>query len=367
MSLGNVNISVSVPPHKTSATKATPQQLRQLQQIHLQRKLHQQGGHKVSSLTANQVQQVTKAQLTAPLIIQQQQQQILKQPVSVQQFQQIMQQQKAAQQATQAQAQQQGTATIQQIITSVAPPTTTATVIATQLLSQGQTQPVQTVTKVSLPMSMGTTLASQPTRTTTPMTVTSIPSSNTVTVMSHGVPAAIASPSATISSPTVTLTPSQQTTLVKHVQDNIGSPNKTLPVTQATIAQLKAVQQQVAVGRQVSGLAATSMQGQTVHVAQVPGVQTQIKGPSVAVQQAVQQVQAQAQQQRQQAVAAVHAAQAGSITVSSVGNTNTTMVQVTPQGQVVQTVPQSGAANTQDPKSAQSTPYTMRLRNPPKH
>ena len=160
-------------------------------------------------------------------------------------------------------------------------------------------------------------------------------------------------PSVTMTTATVTLTPNQ-TTLVKHVQEGIGSPNKALPVTTATLAQLKAVQQQVS--RQVTGMSAASVAGQTVHVTQVPSVQQALKGPSMAVQQAVQQVQAQAQQQRQQAVAAAAAAAQAGVTVTTVPPA-TTIMQVT-SGQVVQTVSQAGALS-QDQKSP---PYTMRLR-----
>ncbi|XP_064649340.1 helicase domino-like isoform X3 [Lineus longissimus] len=173
VSVGGLNISVSMPQQKTGAVKAATisqqQQLqRQLQfhQIQQQRKLHQQ---KVTAL--GQPQAVGKAQIPGPNTIQIMQQQ--QKTFTMQQIQQLVKQQ-----------QQQGHAqTIQQIITSMSPAHTSGTTVIV-------TQAPQTVTKLSVPnvtvqqvrptaqVTLGTPLTSVPSQT--------VLTSSALTVVSSG-------------------------------------------------------------------------------------------------------------------------------------------------------------------------------------
>ena len=225
-----------------------------------------------------QLQQVKGPGGTTPLIIPPQQQTATLPKVMVQQIHQIVKQQPTMQQPT-----------IQQIIASVPPSqTTTATVIATQLVSQAQPT-VQTVTKMSVPSGFASSAVTQAIRLTTPMTA------NTITgTTSHGI--TLTTGGLVTGTPTVTLTPSQ-TTLVKNLQD-VMTPQKSLT---GTIQQVKTVQQATAAVRQIQGAAGVTLAQIPSTHSVIPAVQVQqltSPGPTVAVTTTPKIIQQQAPQQQ---------------------------------------------------------------------
>ena len=256
----------------------------------------------IVSPALSQLQQVGKGPGgTTPLIIPPQQQTTTIPKVMVQHIQQMVKQQPQ----------------VQQFIASVSPSqTSTATVIATQLVSQAQPA-VQTVTKVSVPTATVSSSITQATR--VPLSITGTGVSGTT----HGL--TLASGTLVSGTPTVTHTQAQ-TMLVKNHQD-VLSPQKSLT---GSSQQLKTVHQ----GRQVQGVTLTQISSQsaapTIQVQQLnsstqaitstpkiiqqqspivqhlvqPGTTvTQHVQPSPGVQQAVQKVVQEAQAQAQHRVA----------------------------------------------------------------
>ncbi len=263
---------------------------------------------------------------------------------------------------------------IQQIITSVAPQTSTPTVVVTQIVTQATQQSLQSVTKMAVPAAA--TGTQQP-RVSTPVTLTTVTVSGAAGLIT---PQTIASQA--IITPTVTLTPTQST-LVKHVQEVVVSPQKSLPLQSGITQQVKTVPQGATV-RQIQGTAATLGQlassAQTVqvqHLTQAQAgalagalVKTPQAPPNVqqAVQQVVQQAQAQANQRHQQA-AAVAAAGLSSATASTPSSTPGTTAGTsssssggTPQ-QVILTTQTGGEQDAKTTSTATAAAYTMRLRN----
>ena len=296
--------------------------------------------------------------------------------------------------------------------------TTTATVIATQLVSQASAGGGQSVTKMSIPTATVTTAGVQPSRAgTVATTLAAVPTSAIAVVTTQQPPGLAGTQASSTNLPTVTLaqqqaqqaqhqavtlTQTQQPAVVKHVQEVIMSPQRTtIPIQSSTgvVGQLKSipaggqVRQVTADGtlqpatqvRQVavSGTAA-GVAGVTIH--QVPAIATATGTPqqvktsqSIALQQAVQQVQAHAQaqqtQQRQHVLQAVSGASlpAGTVTATvatSLSSPGTPVVAapVTPGGAVTATLQQgaqpipgttTGAGDQNKPQ------YSLRLRNQP--
>ena len=298
--------------------------------------------------------------------------------------------------------------TIQQIITSMPSQTqpTTATVITTQLVSQAH--PTQTFTKMAVnPASLTTSSATHTVRTSIGG-VSAVVSNAPTTLVGAQLLGHIATTQAVGGiAPTVTLsgTPTPPSTLVKHVQEVMVSPQKTIPI-QGSLAQVKTVQQQVvATHRQQTQLAAVvgtahvhspAQQQQTITATQPQAVtvqqqlqqtvkQQQQPSPKVqaVVQQVVQHAQAQAQQRPTTQVvsgaSAVIATStppvAASQTISQVvQQPSTTLVQgsvpvvqtTTSQHVVVQQQIQQqlvGVTDQSGQQQARASPYGMRLRN----
>ena len=296
---------------------------------------------------------------------------------------------------------------------------TTATVIATQLVTQASAVGGQSVTRMSVPTTTATTASVQASRVgSIATTLTAVPSSAIAVVTSQQGSGVVGTQASSTSLPTVTLTQqqaqqtqhqtvtltqAQQPAVVKHVQEVIMSPQRatTIPIQSSTgvVGQIKSIPpggqvrqvtadtalQQAAQVRQVavSGNSA-GVAGVTIH--QVPAIATptgtsqQVKtSQSIALQQAVQQVQAhaQAQQQTQQRQ---HVLQAVSGANLPAGTVTTTLS--TPGAPVVAApvTPGTAVASTLQPGTQQSIPgtqtspaagdqtkpqYSLRVRNQP--
>ncbi|XP_074640439.1 helicase domino-like isoform X2 [Tubulanus polymorphus] len=334
VNVGGVNINVSVPQQKTTTGKLTT--ITQQQQQHLrQLQLQQQ---KVTTLTHAQVQQVAagKAQLGAVQIIQQPQK-TLPTTVTVQQFQQIVKQQQQQQQQ-----QQQGQQTIQQIITSMTPHTTSTptTVLVTQspqTVTSRLTAPSGGVSQIRPIRHLTALTATTTTPVHTILSTLASGTSVTSTTSSHTVTASVGNTGAG----------SGNTAQAVKIGDQIVI-TQTKPASAPIVATVTIPSAPISPVVQTLSLVTAAPSPKPLTVASISRPQT----PNIAITNTT-------------AVAATITPTATIVTATPSGQLQKTGAGDGTSSILIQQTPAAAAA-AGDQSTQQKTPYTMRLRNPPK-